>query len=293
MAAHDNVKARTTLPNGTGASGDIMMDPRYGGQNGYMINLGTGGKQEWMNNSAFVSGNVIAVVLETPPFLKFFDNKDILQEYLIALVETHTEEINGLNAGVTLETAKHNISGAGQEQAEVVDSKRAQSDISHKYIEKPGKVINRLLDFYLRYGIMDPDTKRPLVTTTAKFRSEATEDEKLYTPDMWSMTILYMELDFGMMNVTEAFAVTNHYPTTDGGVEVTKNLANAKAIKEVDIKWEGIVESGPQTRVMAQRIFDAMSITKTRPEDVPLFINDRSASVRRPGIRNYNTPIKD
>ena len=267
-----------------------MIDATYGGQDGYMQNLGKDGKfSEWINNTAYVKRNVIPFVLQVPKFFKYMDDAKKLEGLLISVLETRCEKIDGLTSTVTLETDEHIIGAAGEMQEEAVRSQRARSTLTTSLRELEGLPINALLDLWITYGIMDPDTQRPKVTSLSSYDKDKTD---VYTPDQYTMSMLFIEPDFSHRNVVKAYALTNMMPKSAGEITAGRDLSAAGEMSLYDIEWTSITVSNLQTRIYAQTLLDELTILKTDPNTVPLFLDDRDTAVKT-ATRTFNTPIKE
>ncbi len=264
-----------------------QLDTRFGGQQGFLPNLGrkvpgdSNTYAEWINNAAYVSRNLIAVVIQTPGFFKLFDDAAItkdLQETYVDLMELEAETIEGLQATLTVEVGEHIVGAAGEMQQETVKTTRTRSNVTYTWREKLGKPINRFLDTLIRYGDMDPDTGTPLITTiSTKFKKG-----NIYTPDYKAGTMMFFEPDLAMKNVVEAFLVTNFFPLTAGEVTAKRDLSAAGEMKVYSVEFATLTTSNAPTRAYAQKLLDGMTILKTNPDSVPVFVSGKSA-----GVENY------
>jgi len=241
---------------------------KYGSQQGYMPVLGArmpDGKTygEWINNAAYLSRNLIPYVLEVPKFFEFFDNPQDWTETFISIFEVHPEVIDGLDATLTVEKDQHNIGGGGQVQHEITNVKRPEAAVKYTLREKDGKPINRFLDMYIRYGIMDPDVKKPLVTLLPKFKRGI-----LYTPDYYTFSTLFVEPDITQTRVVEAYLVINQSPNTAGTVTSKRDLSTGAEMVTYDIETGGILVYTQAVRELGQLMLDRTSALSINPDKV-------------------------
>ncbi len=273
------------------AGGDeSLLDLRYGSQQGYIPHLGLkdGGKsyREWINNTAYVKRNIIPFVLQVPKFFDLLPNKKDLKETFISLIETHAETIDGLQSTVTIETDEHIVGAAGEMQEEVVKAVRARSTLSFTFREKAGKPINRFLDFIIRYGQMDPDTQRPLVTKLETYKNG---NFGIYTSEQYSSTILFIEPDFAHKKVVEAWLCTNVFPKSAGEITGKRDLSAAGEMVVYSIEMASITMTNAAVRILAQDRLDNLSVLNTDPDELPLFVDkDNLESAVTDNKYNFN-----
>lgn len=282
------MRLKNSLRQGIIDTNEVQLDTRFGGQQGFLPSLGRkvpGDSKtyaEWINNAAYVSRNLIAVVIQTPGFFKLFDDASItkdLQETYVDLMELEAETIEGLQATLTVEVGEHLVGSGGEMQQETVKSSRARSNVTYTWREKLGKPINRFLDILIRYGDMDPDTGAPLITSvSSKFKKG-----NIYTPNYKAGTVMFFEPDLAMKNVVEAFLVTNFFPLTAGEITAKRDLSAAGEMKVYSVEFATLTTSNAATKAYAQKLLDGMTILKTNPDEVPVFVSGKDA-----GIENYS-----
>lgn len=244
------------------------LDLRYGGQNGYLPKIGTIGADgknyaSFINNHAYVRHNVIPVPIDYPRFMDFMPEKDKWIATWFAVMAEHPLNITGLNSGLTLEFDEHAIHGGGEFQEEIVDSKRARSSVSKTYKEKAGKAFIKFFDMVMRYGGMDPDAKKPLVT---RYFNSINDFGGIYTPDFSSGATLYIEPDITQMSVIDAWLVVNQIPKSNGERTGSRDLRSAREAPEISIEFTGITMNNEAVLDMAGGILKDMQILKTIPD---------------------------
>lgn len=284
----------------TGEKSSPMLDPLKAGQDGFMPEyaavINGNNYEQWINNAAYVSRNVVPIVIRTPEAFNIIGNKVLakrLKEVWVAMMTYTPLTIDGLNATVTLETVEHRLGASGEMQEEFVKAARARSELTKTYNEKLGKPFNRFLDFLIRYMIMDPDTQSPLITTL-ELEAGKLEKGEIYTPDYWTGTMLYIEPDLINKNVVEAYLRTNIAPTSAGEVTSKRDLSTGGEMKEYSITFTGITLSNERVRTYAQQVLDRMSVFDLSPDKAPLFINAAEAKAAAELSTGFNrAPISD
>lgn len=244
-----------------------MLDLSYGGQGGWTPNL-----VEWVSNQAYVRRNLICILLEAPKLFTLFPNSSKWIQSLKALVELHTRSIEGFNAGLTVETDEHPVGGAGEMQQEVTDVKRARTEPRFTFIEKYGRPIQTLLDYWIRYGLMDPETKFALASTLSNRPQDM-------LADWYSMTCLFIEPDPLHRRVTQAWVTTNMYPLSNGDITGRRDLTAAQELLTLDITFAGISQYGAGVNKFAQTILDRITLTNADPFMKPSWIQSASSDV--------------
>jgi hypothetical protein len=269
-----------------------MLDLEFGGQNGWSPRLGyidpSDGKNysEWISSAKYVSKNVIAVVLQTPRFFDYMPDPQKWSKTLKSLLELHSKSIDGLQAGLSVEYAESPVGGAGEMQEDLTNVTRARSTVTHTFEEKVGKPINRFLTNWIRYGLMDPDTKHALIGTLSSFDSK-----ELFTPDFYTASVLYFEPDITGRTIVEAWLCTNMAPKSNGEVVGKRDLTTGGETKEMSIEFTSITMYNQAVRQLAQNILTGMTTIKTDPHNLPLFVSTDPVSARDANLQEDVAPI--
>lgn len=248
---------------GYNIDGDRMLSLENGGQHGMTTALGkvVGGKNysEWINDHSYVSRNLIAVLLQYPKFFDLMNQPQTWKITLKTMLELHTKTIDGLKGGMTVESAEETLGGAGEVRQQPINTTRERSEPVHTMTEKAGMPIYNFLQAYIRYGIMDPDTKGALVGTLKSFKSD------VYTPDFYTFSVIYFEPDITFRNVLKAFLCTNMYPQSDGGLEAKRDLTAGGEVKTIDLALTAITIQTKAVKDLARSIMFTMNTTKIDP----------------------------
>ena len=258
-------------------SGAPMLDLAYGGQNGWSPNL-----IEWVSNQAHVRQNLICLVLEVPRLFTILPDSAKWVQAIKALFELHARSIEGYNAGLTVELDEHPVGGAGEFQQEVIDVKRVRSEPVFGFVEKYGRPIQNLLDYWIRYGLKDPDAKHALAGITARGPTDL-------LADWFSATVLVFEPSPSLSHVTNAWITTNMYPRSTGDIIGKRNMTEASELSNLSIEFTGISQYGAGVTAFANRLLTEMrtSMTHADPYMRPAFVQSIAADVAAANTIGY------
>lgn len=258
-----------------------MLDLRHGGHYGLSNVLG-----EWVSSAAYVQRNMFPVLLAAPKFFQNSIHSASLTAQLRALVELHPRSIEGLQSGLTVETASTPVGGSGEEQDEVVNVVRAKSAPVFNFYEKYGRPIQSFLAWWIQYGLMDPDTKQANVGTLA---SGYPTD---MLPDQYAMTMLFIEPDPTHRRVVKSWLCTNMFPKGTGDIIGKRDVTSSLSLQELSIEFSAITQVGLGVDRFAQQVMDTINITNANPYLREAFIKEISQEVLganvgyEPGVSN-------
>lgn len=232
------------------------LDPGFGGAGGHMPDF-----SKWINSQAHLDGQARAVVLQTPNFYKQFgsDVADNLITMSRAYFETHVRSFEGLNYGLSVETDEHAFGGAGEMFEEYTDVKRARSTPSVTVVEKYGRPFQTWLNFQIRYGLMDPETKTSMVRSL----SQRTATHNLSSN--YSHTVLFYTTDPMDYEVDKAIICTNMFPKGEGPVELRRNLTEARSILTLTTEWTALSVTGNGVMSLAQALHNQLQLVNANP----------------------------
>lgn len=266
--------ADSILASNTAYSGHTpAMALEYGGQHGHMARIGLLGPNgqpfdEWINNAAYVKRNVIPIVISYPRFFDFMPEKLRFIRAYKALLEIHPLTIDGLASGLTVETDEHPVGGAGEMQEEVTNVTRARSQLSFTFKEKMGKSVQKFLDYYIRFGIMDPDTKRPLVS---RYLSTISQIGGMYTPDFYTGSMIFIEPDITHKQVVDAWLCVNMFPKSNGDRTGKRDIRSAGEIPEYSIEFTSLTMNNEAVLRLADSILPTLTVLNKIP-DLDLYL---------------------
>lgn len=247
-----------------GTTATNVMNLAHGGQNGFMARIGSTGTDSgtydsWISNQAYVQKNIIPVVISYPKFLDKMPDSAVWIAAFKELIEEHPLTIEGLTSGLTADFDEHRIGGAGEMQEEITDMKRARSTPSFTFKEKLGKSIQKFIDYVMRYGYMDPDTKIPLV-------KQYYTAEGIYTAEMYTATILFIEPDAIHQNVVDAWLCTNMMFKSNGDRTGKRDLGSAGSTLDLNIEMTSITMNNEAVLTFAKTILSSLTVLNKIPD---------------------------
>lgn len=254
-----------------------MVDLTYGGQLGYAPNL-----NEWVSNGAYVRRNLICLLLESPAFFKKLPNPEKWVATLRALLELHPRTIEGLNAGLTVDTADTPVGGGGEVQEEFTDVKRARSQPVFTFDEKYGRPMQTFISDWITNGLMNPDSKIANIGTLnpANVPSDMLADQ-------YSATCIFIEPDPTHRKVVQSWLVTNMFPKGTGDIIGKRDIASGSELLSLNIEFTGISQYNLGSNILAQRLLNNINITNANPYLRPAFVDGVSADVDAAGSTGY------
>jgi len=246
----------------------FALDPTYGGQGGYANDL-----TQWVNNQAYVSKQVIAIVMEAPGFFNLMSDPDVWVRILRAFFETQVRTIEGLNSGLETEFEEHPVGGAGEVQHEIVNARRTQSVPVVSVVDKLGLPFQNFFRSWIQYGMMDPDTKYALASNLSD------TPDLPWTADMYTATVLFIEPDAAHKRVNKAWLCTNMMPHGNGEEAGRRDLTTAGELLTLSIEFTALTQTGVGVRSLAQSLLDQLLLTNANPLLRPAFIDGMDSDV--------------
>lgn len=250
---------------GGSIKGAKLLDLTQGGVNGNIPVIGKIGKdgknyEAWVSNHAYISQDIIAVVMKTPLFFDFLPNPEKWKKTWKALFEVHPISITGLNSGLTVETEEEEIGGTGEFQEAVRDVKKARTNITIEVKEKMHKAIQKYLDYIIRYGIKDYITKKPLVSD---FITDINKIAGGYTPDYYTGTVLFIEPDITRKAVVDAWFSTQIFFKANGDRTGKRQLASGGEGLTLSLSVASITLSTDKVFDLAEKMLPTLTTIKT------------------------------
>lgn len=248
-----------------GAPSPIIAGHR-GGQNGYMPLPGIyeDGKlvDNLQNAQPYVKQNVIPLVLRYPYFFNYMPNKDLWVKAYKSFIEDSPQSITGLTSGASVETVETAVGGSGEMFQTPSDVKQERSTPTINIPDKANRSWQRFLNTYIRYGIKDPHTKTPLVTTYFDLK----EDGYIYTNDMFSGVVIFIEPDVTQQYVVDCWLCLNFYPLKDGTREGRRDLTQAGELNELSIDFAAVTFNNEAVQLLGQKLLDKLTVRRIRPD---------------------------
>jgi len=257
-------------------------DKAYGKNNhARTVDLSMGGQmghhtlfENMFANTAYVSRNLICVLVEAPKGFQYFENPSDWVGALKVLVEMHARSWEGLQAGVTAEFTENAVDGSGQMQQDISNVTRARSTPTSVFLEKPGKPIRWFLEHWITGLGMDPISKVPNVVAM-----NSTNKPTDMLSDVTGATMLFFEPDPTFSFPQEAWLCTNMFPNTTGDVVGRRDLTAAGQNQEITVEWTAVTQHGVGVMNFAQRVMNSMNLAGTNPNMEDAFITSISADV--------------
>lgn len=244
-----------------------MLDLQNGGQMGYAPDL-----TQWVSSQAYVRKNIIAILVEAPKGFQNLPNPDYWIGTLRALVELHAMSIEGLQAGLEVDTAENAVGGAGQMFEDFVDVKQARSQPVFRWTEKYGMSVANFLYGWITNLMMDPATKFANVATLSNKPTDM-------LADMYSMTCAFIEPDPTHTKVVKSWLVTNMYPKSTGEIIGRRDLTAASEPTSYDVNFTGIAQYGLGVDAFCQTLLTGINITGANPYLQQAFVSQIDAAV--------------
>lgn len=255
----------------------LILNPMYGGQFGYAPDF-----TNWVSKQAYIRNHIIPYTIAFPKFFDNMDSPDVWKKSFREIMERHPEVIEGLNAGLEVEVDSHPIGGAGEVYHEPVNVKRGQTDLQYSWTNTYGMGISTFLQLWIDNGLMNADTKFASVGTRPN--NKAPTD---MLADMYSATMLYIEPDPLHRRVVNAWLVANVWPQGTGELIGKRDLANAKEIHKLQIKFSGFAQIGVGVKIMAQKVLDSMNIANANAWTRPAFTSPDADVTKLDGNVGY------
>jgi len=256
-----------------------MSNPIYGGQNGWAPNF-----KEFVNNTPYVARNLVVKVLTVPKFFSAMPNPEIWTATLVSMFETHAERIEGLNAGITLETEEVKI-GRNEVMEEPIGATRARSQVTLSLSEKYGRPFQTFIENYITYGIMDPDTTYALSGTLDNYPSDMLADQ-------YTFSCIFFEPDATHRRVMKAWLGAGMYFKNTGDIVAKRSIEDNMEALKLDIELAGFYQYGNGPREVAQTLLDGFNHKGANPYNTPAFIKQASADVAA-APKTYEQTILD
>lgn len=247
--------------------GDTTLDLRYGGNYGYSPRI-----DQWLNNKSYIPRDLVPIVLTVPRMFGLYGDGDrrAWTETLKSFIELHCKTIEGYNATLTVNVADQPVRGEIQQDPTRVVRERSSPVMSA--VEKEGNPIQKLLEWWITYGILDPDSGRILASSLDNSPSD-------WLSDWYSMSMLVFEPDTMFRHVRRAWVSVNMYPLSTGDIIGVKDPDNDKSILDLQIPFSALTVTNEGTRQFAQTILKGIEIKSALPANEKFFMEKVDADV--------------
>lgn len=258
-----------------------LSDLRYGGQFGYSPDLTT-----WVNAHPYVSRNLVPILIEPPLAMQALPNSDKWIASLRALIETIPQSIQGLNGELKVNTSESPLGGGGQRFEVFTNVLEEAPNIQIQYQERVGMAIFRYWHAYIRYFMMDPNTKYATANTIPGVRLSD------LMADQYSFTCLFIEPDELHTFVNQAWLVTNMFPKGTGQNTAKRDKANDLEPRQTTIDFAGIAQYGSGVDDFAQIVLNEMNLLGADPHARQAFQKEISGYVRDLRGEGYKSSVE-
>jgi hypothetical protein len=205
---------------------------------------------------------------------------------LKALFELHARTIEGMNGGLKVDVEEHPLGGAGEQQQEIVNVTRERTQPKFSFIEKYGRPVQTLLDYWIRYGMMDPDTKFALLGTMNN------ANVKDLLADWYSASCLFMVPDPLHKTVDKAWITTNMFPMSNGDITAKRDLTTSQEMLTLDIEFAGMSQTGLGVTQFANTILASINTANADPFMKAGFLNRISPDVAAVNTSGYESGVE-
>lgn len=209
----------------------------------------------WVNNHQYTSRPLLTFLLEPPIGFKLLPNKEDHIGFLRAMVETNRHRWTGLQHKlvVNVENAQ-SFGGSGQKYEVFTNVTEETSNVTMSIWERPGLAVGRFLKYWINMLMMNPETKYAAISTVAG--TEAYDA----MPDMYSMSMLFIEPDVVHRSVVQSWLGINMWPRDSGDNEAKHDKDNPSEVRELNIGFTGNFQYGPGVDYFAQKFLDSISL---------------------------------
>jgi hypothetical protein len=266
----------TLLAPGTGY-GSALITPAVdvGGSKAGQMGLAADLKG-YVSNSAYVRRPLQCFVLNSPRGFNDLPDPDLWHRTFRKLMETGSRTITGLNGTVNVEYVSNEIGPGGEVQEDIAKVTRERSIPVHTFIEKYGMPIHAFFDGWVRYLIGVAETGVAEVTSLYDIGSGPTD----LLPDYTAASCLYAEFDPLHRTVVKAFLITNMMPKTSGEYIGDRDITAAGQSTEHSIEFTSIQQVGMGPKLLAQRLWDEISLTGVSTYNREAFISEIDADIK-------------
>lgn len=256
-------RAPDTLLSGQGfdfAGVSAMVNPGFGGQFGWSPNVGN-----LQSSQSHVRRHLVAKVISVPNFFRHMPNPEVWVQTYVELMERRAIKITGLNATLTVATDSIPHGGGGFKQEEIINVTREDISLSYEFADSYGAATSKFIEQYIRYGMMDPETKFALVGVTPDYPTDMLLDQ-------YCGTILYYEPDATHRTVVRSWLVAGIFPKTAGEILGSRDITSDMEIVRLSIPFAGTPQLGLGVDHYAQEVLDQTKMNFADPNLSAAFI---------------------
>lgn len=222
----------------------------HGGFNGYAVPW-----TAWVHNAMYTSRPMLTFLLQAPLAFKLLPDSQRYISTLRSLVETIRHRVDGINLRLDVQTdTSQKVGRAGQTFEVFLNTTVTESNVSMSWWERPGLPVYNFFQFWIRTLMADPETGYAAISTYAG--TEAYDG----LPDMYTMSMLFVEPDVTHRYCVKAVVGVNMFPKTTGDNEMRYDADNVSQVQEVTIEFSGFYHNTTGTRALGQRMLSSISL---------------------------------
>lgn len=245
-------------------------NPAYAGVMGWSPN-----PTHWVGKTGYVRRNLIPLVLRPPAGFQYMPNPDDWYATTRSVFETHPLSIDGLQSTLTVATSETPYGGAGEQFQDPTNVSRERSNVSFSLADIYGGSLNQFLESWIRYLIMDPETKTALVNTLG---GQIPPD---MMADIYTMDMLFIEPDAQQSKVIRAWIVYNMFPLSGGDTTGKRDITTDMENVRYTIPMAGFAQVGNGVNAFAQSVMDGMRIAGANPMHRKTYLEGIDADILR------------
>lgn len=254
---------------------DLIVTPKVdlslGGQNGLMQS-----PYQWTSSAGYVRQKIIAILISAPLLMDFIDNPAIQISALKSLIELMPNKIDGLQSTVTWDYDGPLVGHAGEKFVSPLKAARAVSAPVFEWSDKYGQAVTKFWTEYGRLLILDPDLGVPGIVAAPGYISGGSPP---ILPEMQTMTVLYIEPDPTMTNVTNAWLSTNMMPLTGGEIVGRREMGGAGEVPTISVEFTALTLIGKAVNTLAKNYLASLSLQDLRPLELNAYAPGVDANV--------------
>lgn len=229
----------------------------------------------WVGKTGYVRRNLIPLVLRAPAGFQYLPNPDDWYGTTRSVFEEHPLSIDGLQSTLTVTASETPYGGAGEQFQDPTNVTRERSNVAFNLPDIYGGSLNQFLESWIKYLIMDPETKTALVNTLG---GQIPPD---MMADIYTMDMLFIEPDAQQSKVIRAWIVYNMFPMSGGEVVGKRDITTDMENVRYNIPMAGFAQVGTGVNAFAQSVMNGMRIAGANPMHRKTYLEGIDADILR------------
>ena len=247
-----------------------MANVAYSGVYGWAAN-----PRVWQNKTGYVRRHTLPFVLRPPAGFRFLPNPESWYVGLRNIFETMPLTIEGINATISVQASETPYGGAGEQFQDPTNVTRERTSPQFQIPDVYGAPVNRFLEDWITYLIMDPETKTAMVNTLGR---DIPPD---MLADIYTMDMLFVEPDPQQAQVVRAAIVYNMFPLSGGEVVYRRDITNDMDQIRYNIPMAGFAQHGNGVKAFAQNILNGLRVAGANPLQRQTYLEGIDADILR------------